>query len=204
MFDGNSVSNANQGGTIKAHGNGNLAVVNSTIRNSGAKTGIIRLRSQVAESVKAWIIGCTFSENNQNSLYNQSSKAYVYNSIMNDVTSYIANQTVGGTSFSNSVIFNTNYYNITSGELAGKAAVTTLTNISTLEATVVGNFADGVYSVTGAAKTNGMSSQDLAALGDEGSALLTAMPLFDVSKLTVDQKGNSREGKTIMGAYVGE
>ena len=204
MFDGNSVSDANQGGTIKAHGNGNLAVVNSTIRNSSAKTGIIRLRSQVAESVKAWIIGCTFSENNQNSLYNQSSKAYVYNSIMNDASSYIANQTVGGTSFSNSVIFNTNYYNITSGELAGKAAVTTLTNKSTLEATVVGNFADGVYSVTGAAKTDGMSSTDLAALGAEGSALLTAMPLFDASKLTVDQKGSSREGKTIMGAYVGE
>ena len=70
----------------------------------------------------------------------------------------------------------------------------------------IGAFANGVFPVTAssAAATNGMSSQDLAALGAEGSALLTAMPLFDVSKLTVDQKGNSREGKSIMGAYVGQ
>jgi hypothetical protein len=49
-----------------------------------------------------------------------------------------------------------------------------------------------------------MSSEALAALGAEDSALLTAMPLFETKYLTVDQKGNSREGKTIMGAYVGE
>ena len=70
----------------------------------------------------------------------------------------------------------------------------------------IGAFTNGVFPVTAssAAATNGMSSEALAALGAEGSPLLTAMPLFDVSKLTVDQKGNSREGKTIMGAYVGQ
>ena len=178
--------------------------MNSTFRNSSANTGIVRLRSQVAESVKAWVIGCTFSDNNRNSFYNQASRAYVYNTIMNDANSYIANNTAGGTSFWNTVVFNTSYYNITSGELPGQNALTTLTDIATLEGTVVGNFAEGVYSVTGAALTSGMSSADLAALGAEGSALMTAMPLFDATKLTVDQKGNSRAGKTIMGAYVGE
>ena len=205
LFDGNTVSSSNQGGTIKAHGNGNLVLVNSTLRNSSASTGIIRLRSQVTESVKAWIIGCTFSENNKNSLYNQSSRAYVYNTVMNDVTSYIANQDkIGVTSFSKSVIFNTNYYNIASGELTGKAAITTMTNVSTLDGSVVGAFSNGVYSVIGTALTSGMSSTELAALGAEGSALMTAMPLFETKYLTVDQKGNSREGKTVMGAYVGE
>ena len=82
--------------------------------------------------------------------------------------------------------------------------MTTLTDITTLDGTVVGAFADGVYSVTGAALTSGMSSTDLAALGAEGSALMTAMPLFETKYLTVDQKGNSREGKKVMGAYVGQ
>lgn len=204
LFDNNDVSSSSQGGTIKAHGNGNLVVVNSTFRNSSASTGIIRLRSQVAESVKAWVIGCTFSDNNKNSFYNQSSLAYVYNTVMNDAASYIANQTTGGTSFWNTVVFNTSYYNIASGNLPGKNALTTLTDVTTLEGTVVGTFANGVYNVTGVALTDGMSSTDLAALGAEGSALMTAMPLFDATKLTVDQKGNSRAGKTIMGAYVGE
>ena len=204
LFDNNDVSSTSQGGSIKAHGNGNLVVVNSTFRNSSASTGIIRLRSQVAESVKAWVIGCTFSDNNKNSFYNQSSLAYIYNTVMNDPSSFIANQTTGGTSFWNTIVFNTSYYNIASGELPGKNALTTLTDIKTLDATVVGGFENGVYSVTGAALTDGMSSADLAALGEEGSALMTAMPLFDTEKLTVDQKGTSREGKKIMGAYVGE
>lgn len=204
LFDNNDVSSSSQGGSIKAHGNGNLVIVNSTFRNSSASTGIIRLRSEVAESVKAWVIGCTFSDNNKNSFYNQSSRAYIYNTVMNDANSFIANQKTGGTSFWNTVVYNTSYYNITSGELPGKDALTTLTDIATLEGTVVGNFADGVYSVTGTALTSGMSSTDLAALGAEGSALMTAMPLFETKYLTVDQKGNSREGKQVMGAYVGQ
>ena len=204
LFDNNDVSSSNQGGTLKVHGNSNFVLVNSTVRNSSASTGIIRLRSQVGESVKAWIIGCTFSENNKNSLYNQSSRAYVYNTIMNDATSFIANQTNGGTSFWNTILYNTSYYNIASGELPGNNAITTLTDMTTLQDSVVGSFADGVYSVSGAALTDGMSSTELSELGATGSALMTAMPLFNATKLTVDQKGNLREGKTIMGAYVGK
>ena len=123
---------------------------------------------------------------------------------MNDANSFIANQSNGGTNFRNVIVFNTSYYNIASGELPGKTALTTLTDKTILDGTVVGAFADGVYSVTGAAATNGMSSSDLAALGAEGSALMTAMPLFETKYLTVDQKGNSREGKTVMGAFVGQ
>ena len=121
---------------------------------------------------------------------------------MNDNSSFIANQATGGTSFWNTIVFNTSYYNIASGELPGKNALTTLTDIKTLDATVVGDFDNGVYSVTGAALTDGMSSTDLAPLGAEGSALMTAMPDFDATKLIVDQKGNPRDGK-VMGAYVG-
>ena len=205
LFTKNDVSN-HQGGAIKIHGKTNLALVNSTLHENVAKDGIIRLRSGSTSSIKAWIISCTFSGNNKYSLYNQSSDAYIYNTIMDDPTSYTANQAVGGASFWNSVIYNSKYYNITSGELAGKALVTTLTDMNELEASVVDTFDsdNGVYSVIGAAQTTGMSSEALAALGAEGSALMTAMPLFDASKLTVDQKGKSRAGKTIMGAYVGE
>ena len=55
--------------------------------------------------------------------------------------------------------------------------------------------------VKGIALTAGMSSTDLAALGE---TIKTAMPLFETKYLTVDQKGNSREGKTVMGAFVGQ
>ena len=65
----------------------------------------------------------------------------------------------------------------------------------------------GVFPVTGApATTEGMAYATLAATG-EGSlaAEITAvMPEFEAKYLTQDQKGNSREGKTIMGAYVGQ
>ena len=82
------------------------------------------------------------------------------------------------------------------GEVKDNAA---LSGASTLENTVVGSFADGVFSVSGAALTGGMSSDELSALGSDIKA---AMPLFDESKLLVDQNGNSRVGKTVMGASV--
>lgn len=207
LFDGNTATS--QGSAIKVHGNTNLVVVNSTFTNGIANNGTIRLRAEdrkatAVPNVKAWIISCTFSGNNKFSLYNQSCTAYLYNSILNDPTSYNANQPAGSTTFNKCILYNTDYINIKEGALSGTTAVSTLTDKTTLTTTVVGSFANGVFPVTGAALTDGMSSTDLAALGAEGSALLTAMPLFDASKLTVDQKGNSREGKTIMGAYVGE
>ena len=66
----------------------------------------------------------------------------------------------------------------------------------------IGTFANGVFPVKSGseAATSGMSSTELAALG---ATVKAAMPLFDESKLTVDQKGNPRTGN-VMGAYVGE
>ena len=65
----------------------------------------------------------------------------------------------------------------------------------------------GVFPVTGApATTAGMPYETLAATG-EGSiaAEITAvMPDFEAKYLTQDQKGKSRQGKTVMGAYVGQ
>ena len=205
LFDNNDVSGDSQGGSIKAHGNGNIVVVNSTFRNSDASTGILRLRSQVVGSTKGWVVGCTFSENNKTSIYNQDSDMWVYNTIMNDANSYYANNEGGNGTFGDVVFLKDNYYYSPGGDVKGvkKAYLTSLENKTQLDASVVGTFnaTKGVYPVAGVALTNGMSSTELSALAADITA---EMPLFDATKLKVDQKGNSREDKTIMGAYVGE
>ena len=121
--------------------------------------------------------------------HNQNSTAYIYNSITSGYGS-------GGTHV-------TKYYNSIKGTELWQADGTKAAE-AVVFADQIGAFANGVFPAMGAAATSGMSSTDLAALGAEGSALMTAMPLFDATKLTVDQKGNSRAGKTIMGAYVGQ
>ena len=63
------------------------------------------------------------------------------------------------------------------------------------------DYSNGITPVKGIAQTSGMSSAELAALGE---TIKEAMPLFETKYLTVDQKGNSRDGKTVMGAYVGK
>ena len=201
-----------QGAAIKAQGSGYLAVVNSTCSGNDCQNnsgGIIRLRNGASKTtgVTGWIINCssdnpntTYVDKNgntqtrtQHSITNQGSQAYCYNSILssettagNDPTTKIFHGTIVGTSL----------YNIDG----------TKSETDVIFADQIGAFANGVFPVTAssAAATDGMSSQDLAALGTEGSALMTAMPLFETKYLTVDQKGNSREGKNIMGAYVGE
>ena len=204
LFDENTATS--QGSAIKIHGNTNLVVVNSTFTKGTANNGTIRLRAQNSNAtaipnVKAWIISCTFSGNNKFSLYNQSSTAYIYNCVLNDPTSFNANQLAGSTTFGKSILYNDSYFNVASGTLSGKAAPSTLTDKTTLESTVVGDFANDTYPVTGAALTSGMSLAELSALA---TTITAEMPLFDATKLTVDQKGNSREGKTVMGAYVGQ
>ena len=184
----------NQGGTIKAHGSGYIAIVNSTFTGSNGKVGTIRLRhgAEGTEGVKCWIISSTIA-NDRSGFWNQGSEAKLYNTINHKNTT---NGGTGGT-FTNDftkTIFNSQNYQTTSSS-------TPLTDTD-----ILGAFANGVFPVTASSAdaTNGMSSEDLAALGAEGSPLRTAMPLFDVIKLTVDQKGNPRVGKTVMGAFVGE
>ena len=190
MTSDTSNGGAGQGTAIKIHGDGMLAVVNSSFNNhKGSYGGVIRTRSGAYPGSTAYLISCTGNSNK--AFQNQNSNGYVYNSILNGYGT-------GGSPV-------TSFYNtIKTTELW--TATGTKSETPVTFADQIGAFANGVFPVTAssAAATNGMSSQDLAALGAEGSALLTAMPLFDASKLTVDQKGNSREGKTIMGAYVGE
>jgi hypothetical protein len=123
---------------------------------------------------------------------------------MNDTNSYYANNVGGNGTFGDVVFLKDNYYYSPGGDVKGaKAYLTSLNDKTQLDASVVGTFnaTKGVYPVTGVALENGMSATELSALATD---ITTAMPLFDATKLTVDQKGNSREGKTVMGAYVGQ
>ena len=196
-FDNNKSSN--QGAAIKAQGSGYLAVVNSSFSNNVCSNagGVLRLRCGTGDGVNLWYINNSsnnpkVSNKTQYSISNQGSNSYCYNSI-------ILNETVpGGTVIKK-------FYNTVVGTALYTAdGITSETTVTFEEQ--IGAFANGVFPVTAssAAATNGMSSTALAALGAEESALMTAMPLFETKYLTVDQKGNSREGKTIMGAYVGE
>ena len=120
---------------------------------------------------------------------------------MDDPSSYNANQATGSATIGDSFLYNTSYYLIGEGYLAGKAAVSTIEDKTELAGTVVGEFdnEDGVFAVSGDALAKGMSSEELS---DLATGITASMPLFDAAKLTVDQNGNSRVGKTVMGASV--
>ena len=197
-FDGNyyykeltaetSSGGAGQGSAIQVHGLGKLAAVNCSFNGQQGKYGgVIRCRASAAPGSTVYLVSCT--GNALNTYHNQNSTAYIYNSITSGYGS-------GGTHV-------TKYCNSIKATELWQADGTKAAD-AVVFADQIGAFADGVFPANGAAATNGMSSADLAALGAEGSALMTALPLFDASKLTVDQKGNSRAGKTVMGAYVGQ
>lgn len=179
---------AGQGAAIQIHGLGKMAAVNCTFANHiGSYGGIVRCRPSAAPGSTVYMINCT--GNTLKTFHNQNSTAYIYNCITNGYGT-------GGTPV-------TNYYgSIKTTELW--QADGTKSETAVTFADQIGSFADGVFLAKGTALTSGMSSTELAALGAEGSALMTAMPLFETKYLTVDQKGNSRDGKTVMGAYVGE
>ena len=188
LVNDNKDGGGGQGSAIQVHGLGKMAAVNCSFNgNQGLYGGVIRCRASVAPGSTVYLVSCT--GNALKTYHNQNSTAYIYNCITNGYG-------YGGTHV-------TNYYNsIKSTELY--QADGTKAAEAVVFADQIGAFANGVFPAMGAAATSGMSSTDLAALGAEGSALMTAMPLFDATKLTVDQKGNSRVGKTIMGAYVGQ
>lgn len=176
---------AGQGAAIQVHGLGKMALVNCTFANHiGSYGGIVRCRPSAAPGSTVYMINCT--GNTLKTFHNQNSTAYIYNCITNGYGN-------GGTHV-------TKYFNsIKSTELY--QADGTKAAEAVVFADQIGAFADGVFPAMGAAASSGMSSTDLAALAADIKAV---MPEFDATKLTVDQKGNSREGKTIMGAYVGE
>ncbi len=195
VFSSNKSSN--QGAAIKVQGSGYLVIVNSTYTNNVCSNagGVVRIRCGVGtkpeDGVTAWMINVssnnpTASSKRQYALFNQTSTAYVYNSIFSDYGK-------GGTP-------DTKFYTTIKGtEFWQEDGVTAADAV--VFADQIGAFADGVFPAKGEAAEKGMTSTALAALADDIKAV---MPLFDATKLTVDQKGHSREGKTIMGAYVGE
>ena len=194
-FEGNYTTTTTgtdgQGAAIQIHGLGKLAAVNSSFgnhNNNSHKGGVIRARGSKASS-SLYIINCTMN-NMGKDLFLQYGTSYVYNSLI------LGEQlnTGGSATHYNSILGNSLY-----------TAEGTKSETSVTFADQIGDFKDGVFPVVSgsAAETNGMSSTELAALGAEGSALMTAMPLFETKYLTVDQKGNDRTGN-VMGAFVGE
>lgn len=187
-----------QGAAIKAHGSGYVTIVNSSYSANDCQNnngGIIRLRNGASGTtgVTAWFINCTsnnpYLNRTQHSIVNQASTYYCYNSIM-------LNEAQAG----NGTITRDFYTSILGNSLY--TAEGTKSETSVTFADQIGDFKDGVFPVKAgsAAATSGMSATELAALG---ATVKAAMPLFDESKLTVDQKGNVRTGN-VMGAYVGE
>lgn len=192
-----------QGGAIRANGVGNLVVVNSTFNSNTSNNGNcdIFLRTDQASSdkgVKGYVINCTLSDSR---LYTQTCTCNCYNSVFKG---YYANGTAAPVTKFTNCIFTAKAGSMDDLAAGLYVAENELSSEVTNFDDLFGTYADGIVQLGGAALTYGMSSTALAALGAEGSALMTAMPLLDASKLTVDQKGNSREGKTIMGAYVGQ
>ena len=194
-FEGNYTTTTDgtsgQGAAIQIHGLGKLAAVNSSFgnhNNNSHKGGVIRARGSKASS-SLYIINCTMN-NKGKDLFLQYGTSYVYNSLI------LGEQlnTGGSATHYNSILGNLLY------TADGSKSETSVTF-----ADQIGQFNNGVFPVKAGsvAATDGMSSSELAALGEAGSALMTAMPLFETKYLTVDQKGNERTG-SIMGAYVGQ
>ncbi len=190
-FDSNE--GLNQGGSVKVQGSGYAVFVNSSFNNNLTGTnnnGDIRFRNGTGDGVKSWLISCSMN-NTKTGLNNQASTLYAYNSIFCKYTTHGSVHSIDRSS----TITNTELYTA-DGSKSGTAVTFT---------EQIGEFNDGVFPVKAGsvAATGGMSSSELAALGEAGSELMTAMPLFETKYLTVDQKGNERTG-SIMGAYVGQ
>ena len=191
-FEGNytttETGTTGQGAAIQIHGLGKLAAVNSSFgnhNNNSHKGGVIRARGSKASS-SLYIISCTMNNMGQD-FFLQYGTGYVYNSLIR-----AHKMNTGGSA---------TYYN----SILGTSLYTAEGNKSSTPVTFaeqIGTFADGVFPVKSesAAATSGMSATELAVLG---ATVKAAMPLFDESKLTVDQKGNARTGN-VMGAYVGQ
>lgn len=192
-----SNSGTNGGGIYVTRYNSNssyitrLSMVSCTVTNNTASTGcggIYRdTYGQVVDVYNCIISGNTGTDTN-NDVRNAQLLYHVKNSVVAD-KSYISadrvnkNAPVGGFQWRKS-------------ELSTPSAFDIATMLSSLSTDV-----HSVLNVSeNPAKMCGMSYEDLSSLS------LSATPTQEVDKsfFTKDQKGNSREGKTTMGAYVGE
>ena len=213
LLSGNTSSNQ---GAVRVIGTGYGVIVNTTITGSTSTTGAIRARmNSSSQGGTIWLINSTLS-GNSTGFFDQGFASNVLNTIL------YANATTGFGDYAYNNTTGTNVLKsvVTGAEYRSKAiSSSTMNCVYAADGTAVSSpvFAEGwlgsfnstlgVFPVTGApATTEGMAYETLAATG-EGSlaAEITAvMPEFEAKYLTQDQKGNSREGKTIMGAYVGK
>ena len=206
IYDSYFTDNAasNQGGAIKAQGGGFMAMINSTVSGNTTKNGVVRLRCAAAnptsdKGMHAYLVNSTFADI-ENSFYNQQSIAYIYNTA---IRKYFANGTAPKMNLYSSVMTevscakNTTIDNKAGYYSAAGVVDENVTNFTDL----FGTYAEGIVPIGGIGLTLGMQSTALSALG---TIIQAVMPLFDTTKLTVDQKGNSRVGKTVMGAFVGQ
>lgn len=192
-----SNSGTNGGGIYVTRHNSNssyitrLSMVSCTVTNNTASTGcggIYRdTYGQVVDVYNCIISGNTGTDTN-NDVRNEQLLYHVKNSVVAD-KSYISADRVNN--------------NAPVGEFQWRKSELS-TPSAFVVATMLSSLSTDVHSVINVsnnpAKTCGMSYEDLSSL----SLSATPTQTVDTSFFTIDQKGNSREGKTTMGAYVGE
>lgn len=219
----NNTATAGAGG-ITSTGKNDLIMVNCTVSsNSGTNGGgiyVTRHNSNSSYITRLSMVSCTVTNNTASSgcggIYRDTygQVVDVYNCIISGNTGTDTNNDVRNAQLlyhvKNSVVADKSY--ISADRVNNNAPVggfqwrkSELSTPSAFDvATMLSSLSTDVHSVLNVsenpAKTCGMSYEDLSSLS------LTATPTqtVDTSFFTIDQKGNSREGKTTMGAYVGE
>ena len=219
----NNTASAGAGG-IASIGKNDILMVNCTVSsNSGTNGGgiyVTRYNSDSNYITRLSMVSCTVTNNTASNgcggIYRDTygQRVDVYNSIITGNTGTDTNNDVRNAQLlyhvKNSVVADKSY--ISADRVNNDAPVggfqwrkSELSNPSAFNvATMLSSLSTDVHSVINVsdnpAKTCGMSYDDLLSL----SLSATPTQTVDTSFFTKDQKGNSREGKTTMGAYVGE
>ena len=219
----NNTATAGAGG-IMSTGKNDLIMVNCTVSsNSGTNGGgiyVTRYQSNSSYITRLSMVSCTVTNNTASTgcggIYRD-----IYGQVVDVYNCIISGNT--GTDTNNDVRNDRLLFHVKNSVVADKAYISAdrvnmdapvggfqwrkseLSNPSAFDvATMLSSLSTDVHSVLNVsenpAKTCGMSYDDLSSL----SLSATPTQTVDTSFFTIDQKGNSREGKTTMGAYVGE
>ena len=218
----NNTASAGAGG-IASIGKNDILMVNCTVSsNSGTNGGgiyVARYNGKNENMTRLSMVSCTVTQNTASNgcggIFKETfgQVVDVYNSIITGNTGTETNNDVRNERLlyhvKNSVVADKSYIyadrvnNTGAGDFQWRQS--TLSTPSDFDvATMLSSLSTDVHSVINVsdnpAKTCGMSCDDLSSL----SLSATPTQTVDTSFFTIDQKGNSREGKTTMGAYVGE
>ncbi len=219
----NNTATAGAGG-ITSTGKNDLIMVNCTVSsNSGTNGGgiyVTRYNSNSSYITRLSMVSCTVTNNTASTgcggIYRDTygQVVDVYNCIISGNTGTSSNDDVRNAQLlfhvNKSIVNGTSY--IYADRVNNNAPVgnfqwrqSELSTPSAFDvATMLSPLSTDVHSVLNVsenpAKACGMSYEDLSSL----SLSATPTQTVDTSFFTKDQKGNSREGKTTMGAYVGE